>query len=89
MQVIVAAGRMQASEPALIRHMGLEPAELPFLAVKSSVHFRGAYQQMAREILHVDAPGRVTMDLGKLAYRNARRLPAGARRNAPQDTATT
>ncbi|MFD0979080.1 M81 family metallopeptidase [Tropicimonas aquimaris] len=85
-QVIVAAGRMQASEPALIRHLGIEPAELPFLAVKSSVHFRGAYQEMARGILHVDAPGRVTMDLTRLPYRRALRPPAGTRRNSGQDT---
>lgn len=76
---IVAGGRMQASEPGLLRHLDLDPARLPFLAVKSSVHFRGAYQDMARAILHVAAPGRVIMDLSRLTCRKALRPPAGTR----------
>jgi len=77
-QVIIAAKRMQASEPALIRHLGLDPAALPILCVKSSVHFRGAYESMAGEIILVAAPGRVTMDLASLKYTKCMRRPAGA-----------
>ena len=74
--VIVAERAMQASEPALIRHLGLDPAATPILALKSSVHFRGAYQAMARAILLALAPGRVTADLTELAFRRATRRPA-------------
>ena len=77
---------MQASEPGLLRHLRLDPGRLPFLAVKSSVHFRAAYQDMARAVLHVAAPGRVTMDLSRLTYRKALRPPAGARlANIPRE----
>ena len=69
---------MQASEPALIHHLGLDPAELPILCVKSSVHFRGAYEKMASQIILVAAPGRVTMDLASLNYSRSRRRPARA-----------
>ena len=77
--VIVAGRAMQASEPALIRHLGLDPASVPILVLKSSVHFRGAYQDIARAILLALAPGRVTMDLAELAFRRATRRPAGTR----------
>jgi len=77
-RVIVAGKRMQASEPALIHHLGLDPEELPILCVKSSVHFRGAYEKMASEIILVAAPGRVTMDLASLNYTRSRRRPASA-----------
>tara|TARA_R110002050_G_scaffold299925_2_gene466892 strand:- start:4673 stop:6127 length:1455 start_codon:yes stop_codon:yes gene_type:complete len=77
-RVIVAGRRMQASEPALIHHLGLDPAELPILCVKSSVHFRGAYEKMASQIILVAAPGRVTMDLASLNYSRSRRRPARA-----------
>lgn len=80
--VVVAGRRMQASEPGLLRHLGLDPACLPILAVKSSVHFRGAYQLMARDIILVDAPGAVTMSLEKLDFRHALRPVARA---APYD----
>ena len=76
-QVIVAGKRMQASEPALIRHLGLEPAQVKILCVKSSVHFRGAYADMARDIILVAAPGRVAMDLATLSYTKSRRRSAG------------
>ena len=77
-QVIVAGKRMQASEPALIRHVGLEPSEVPILCVKSSVHFRGAYEELASEIILIGAPGLVTMDLASLNYTKSRRRPAGS-----------
>jgi microcystin degradation protein MlrC len=77
-RVIVAGHRMQASEPELIRHLGIEPREVAILCVKSSVHFRGAYESMAKEILLVAAPGRVTMDLAALRYTKSKRRPARA-----------
>ncbi|MCC6008550.1 MAG: M81 family metallopeptidase [Rhodobacteraceae bacterium] len=71
--VILAGGRMQASEPGLLRHLGIDPAEVPILAVKSSVHFRAAYEPMARAVLLARAPGRVEMDLARLELTRARR----------------
>jgi len=78
-RVIVAAQRMQASEPGLLRHLGIEPHEVAILCVKSSVHFRGAYEQVASRIILVGAPGRVTMDLAALTYEKSKRRPARGR----------
>ncbi len=83
-RVIVAPRRMQASEPGLIRHLGIEPGEVPILCLKSSVHFRGAYESIASEIILVAAPGRVTMDLASLHYRASRRHPARAMGHSEQ-----
>lgn len=77
-QVIVAPRKMQASEPGLLLHLGLEPKAIAILVVKSSVHFRGAYQDMARAIIPAIAPGAVEADLARLPYRHARRKPAQA-----------
>lgn len=77
-RVIVAPRKMQASEPGLLIHLGLQPETLPILVVKSSVHFRGAYQQMARAIIPAIAPGAVEADLSRLPYRHALRKPARA-----------
>lgn len=75
-RVIVAPRKMQASEPGLLLHLGLDPQTLPILVVKSSVHFRGAYQTMARAILPALAPGAVEADLSRLDYHNVLRPPA-------------
>ena len=71
-RVIVAGPKMQASEPGLLHHLGLDPAAVPILVVKSSVHFRGAYQAMAKAVLVGRAPGPVTADLRDLTYRRLR-----------------
>lgn len=75
-KVIIAPRKMQASEPGLLLHLGLHPEELPILVVKSSVHFRGAYQAMARAIIPALAPGAVEADLSRLPYQHAVRKPA-------------
>jgi microcystin degradation protein MlrC len=84
-EVVVATRKAQASEPELLRHLGVEPAAVPILALKSSVHFRAAYQEMARAVLVAAAPGPVTADLRGLRFERLRpgvRI-AGARRSAP------
>lgn len=82
-RVILAGGRMQASEPGLLRHLGLDTAAVPILAVKSSVHFRAAYEPMARAVILARAPGRVEMDLARLPLTRARRRGAVAGSPAP------
>lgn len=77
--VIVTPRKIQASEPALLLHLGLSPEAIPILVVKSSVHFRGAYQDLARAIIPAIAPGAVEADLARLPYRHALRKPAGNR----------
>ncbi|MEM6739562.1 MAG: MlrC C-terminal domain-containing protein, partial [Pseudomonadota bacterium] len=61
----------------LLAHLGLDPMTIPVLALKSSVHFRAAYQNVARAIVLVDAPGDVPMDLRTLPYLRAARRVAG------------
>jgi len=76
-RVIVAPKRMQASEPGLPKHLGIDPFTVPILAVKSSVHFRGAYQSVARAVIVARAPGPVTADLADLPARRQTRPAAG------------
>ncbi|ORE94603.1 MlrC-like protein [Stappia sp. 22II-S9-Z10] len=78
-RVIVAPKRMQASEPALPKHLGQDPVAAEILAVKSSVHFRGAYHNAARAIIVAKAPGPVTADLSDLPARRQQRPAAGRR----------
>jgi len=72
-RVIIASKAMQAGDRSMFRHLGLEPADLPIMALKSSVHFRADFQPIAREILIVEAPGPVHADPAKLDFRLLRR----------------
>src|SRR5262249_14712049 len=41
---VLAAKRIQAVDQEMFRHVGVEPAQVPILALKSTVHFRAHFQ---------------------------------------------
>jgi microcystin degradation protein MlrC len=77
-RVVVASKKLQAADQAIFRHLGVEPAAQPILALKSSVHFRADFQPIAEEILVVAAPGAMAADPATLPFR---RLRPGVRLN--------
>ena len=70
---VLAARRIQAADQAMFRHVGVEPARVPILALKSTVHFRADFAPIAEAILCVRAPGAAISDPAELPYRNLRR----------------
>ena len=71
-RVMVASRRIQAYDQAILRHVGVMPAETPILALKSSVHFRADFTDVARRILVAVAPGQVVADPARLPFRHVR-----------------
>lgn len=71
-KVILASKAMQAGDTAMIRHLGLEPSDLPILVLKSSVHFRADFQPLAEDVLVGAAPGPVYADPAKLTFTRLR-----------------
>lgn len=71
-RAVVSSRKQQAADQSMFRHVGIEPADLPILAVKSSVHFRADFQSIAAEVLVVAAPGPNPVDHLALSYRNLR-----------------
>ncbi len=83
-RVVVTTKAMQAADQAMFRHLGIEPAEQSIMVLKSSVHFRNDFQDIADRILVAAAPGPVYADPGRLEYHHmrpgVRRVPrAGSR----------
>jgi microcystin degradation protein MlrC len=71
-RVAVASKAMQAADQAMFRHLDVEPAGQSIMALKSSVHFRNDFQDIADSILVVAAPGPVHADSSRLDFRNLR-----------------
>ncbi len=71
-RVIVASRKIQAYDQAILRHVGLEPAALRIIALKSSVHFRADFAPIASLMLVAAAPGPVTADPATLPFRHVR-----------------
>jgi microcystin degradation protein MlrC len=75
-RIVVASRKQQAADQAMFRHVGIEPAQQRILVLKSSVHFRADFGDLASEILIVEAPGPSPADPSRLPFR---KLRAGVR----------
>ncbi len=71
-RVLVSSKPVQAADQSMFRHLGINPESVPVLALKSSVHFRNDFADLADTILVVAAPGAVHADPATLDYRNRR-----------------
>jgi len=70
---VLACRRIQAVDQEMFRHVGVEPSDVPILALKSTVHFRAHFQPIAEAVLCVQAPGAHVTDPAELPYRNLRK----------------
>jgi microcystin degradation protein MlrC len=71
-RVAVASAKVQLADQAMLRHLGVEPADQKILALKSSVHFRADFQPLAEAVLVVVSPGPVVLDNRELPFRHLR-----------------
>lgn len=72
-EVIVSENRMQVLDTALFRALGIDPERRQVLVVKSSVHYRAAFEPIATRVIDVDGPGLSSPDLTRFTYRKVRR----------------
>ena len=77
-KVILITHRWQTLDPEMIRFVGIDPLEEKILVVKSTIHYRAAFEPIAKEIIEVDAPGLSSSNLDALRVqaRPAAHLPA-------------
>ncbi len=68
--VLLASAKMQMLDLDLLRFLGVEPASMKLLVVKSSVHFRAAFAPIASHVLVAKAAGPVAADPGDLPWRH-------------------
>jgi microcystin degradation protein MlrC len=71
-RVAVSSRKQQAADRSMFRHLGVEPERQKILALKSSVHFRADFQDIAEAILVVASPGPNPADHTKLPYKHLR-----------------
>jgi microcystin degradation protein MlrC len=71
-RVMITSRKMQALDQAILRHVGIEPADCPIIALKSSVHFRADFGPLAERVIVAIAPGPVVADPAVLNFRHVR-----------------
>lgn len=71
-EIVVTERRLQPYDTALLRSVGIEPTKKRIIALKSAVHYRSTYQEIADRIFEVDTPGVHRSDFNVLTYKNLR-----------------
>ena len=72
-KVILISHRRQTLDPEMIRFVGIDPLLEKILVIKSTIHYRAAFEPIAREIVEVDAPGLSSSNLSRFVFRRIRR----------------
>jgi microcystin degradation protein MlrC len=72
-KVILISNRWQTLDPEMIRFVGLDPLAEKILVVKSTIHYRAAFEPIAKEIIEVDAPGLSSSNLSRFDFQRIRR----------------
>lgn len=71
-QVIVGSTRAQAGSRAIFHHLGLDPARIAVIGLKSSVHFMADFAELTDEIHYAAFPGLNLGDPAEFPYRHLR-----------------
>ena len=71
-EMAVSSNPVQTADQAILRHFGIDLNEKDIIVLKSSVHFRNDFTELAGEILLAAAPGAVFADLATLTYQHKR-----------------
>ena len=72
-RVVVSSVRTQANDQSYFRQVGIEPAEMKILVLKSANHYRADFEPISSIILPVESPGAIIEDPAKAAYHNLRK----------------
>ncbi len=71
--VVLTEKRVSPNDLQFFYSLGIDPREKQIVVVKSSVHFRAAFDPIASRIVEVDAPGISNPDLSLFKYAKVRR----------------
>ena len=72
-EVVLAANRFQVTDPQHFLAAGIDPRAKSIIGLKSSQHFRAAYQAIAAEVLLVNSGALTNPDYRMFTYRKLRR----------------
>ncbi|KAF0110584.1 MAG: hypothetical protein FD147_1538 [Chloroflexi bacterium] len=70
--LVVSSVRMQALDQSQFRVVGIEPASMSILALKSANHYRADFGPIAGGIINVEAPSAIIEDPSKIPYTQLR-----------------
>jgi len=71
--VIVISRHIEPFDPGCFRSLGIEPLARRYVMLKSRVHYRVGFREMAREVIECAGVGVCTSDYSQLTFNKVRR----------------
>ena len=71
--VIVVSRHIEPFDPGCFRSLGIDPESRAYLMLKSRVHYRVGFREMAKEVVECAGVGVCTSDYDMLTFNNVRR----------------
>jgi microcystin degradation protein MlrC len=71
-RIVVSSYRTQCLDQSYMHQVGVEPANMKILVIKSSNHYRADFEPISSAIINVEAPGGLINNPSHAAYRNLR-----------------
>lgn len=71
-EIVVTERRLQPYDAELLRSVGIEPTRRRLIALKSAMHFRQTYQDIAERIFDADTPGIHSPNVRHFTYNRLR-----------------
>src|SRR5438067_274082 len=73
LKIILISLRWQTLDPEMLRFVGIDPLAERIIVVKSSIHYRAAFEPLAHAIIEADAPGLSSSNLARFTFKRVRR----------------
>jgi microcystin degradation protein MlrC len=71
--IMVISRHFEPVDPGCFRSVGIEPTERRFLMLKSRIHYRVGFRDLAREVVECAGLGVCTSDYSEISFENVRR----------------
>lgn len=72
-EIVVISRHQEPNDQQCFRSLGIDPAKKTFLMLKSRVHWRAGFGELARDVIECAGTGVCTSDYDQLAFRDVRR----------------
>ena len=72
-KIILISERWQTLDPAMLGVVGIDPRAEKIVVVKSTIHYRAAFEPLAHAIVEVDGPGLSSSNLSRFPFAHVRR----------------
>ena len=71
--IIIVSRHVEPTDPECFRSLGIEPTEKKYLMLKSRIHYRVGFRDMAKEVIECAGVGVCTSDYDQINFQSVRR----------------